>query len=70
MAAADPAETEGDPFKDSVSPNSLFRVRRAAGVEAASARQEGRHQAAVSRQRQKQDRAYHGVTTGGAAKDG
>ena len=60
MAAADPTETKGDSFEDAVSLNSLFRIRRAAGIESASARQKGRYHAAVGGQQPKQHRAQHG----------
>lgn len=69
MAAADAAKTEGDSFEDSVFSNSLFCISGTAGIESTSARQKGRHGAAIGGEQHKQDRAHHGIRPLGAAID-
>lgn len=69
MAAADAAKTERDSFEDSVFSNSLFCISGTVGVEPTSARQKGRHRAAISGEQQKQERAYHGIMPRGVATD-
>lgn len=59
MAAADPTETEGDSFEDSVSLNCFFRINRTAGVKSASARQQGRHEMAIRGEQQNHRHAQH-----------